>query len=407
MIRLNDVVTVKKPEKDSAVDPEDYYYILNFQNKKGVVVEQTRSITGSYSYKVEFDNGDFGYFFEGDLCKNMFDSDKQEATEMDNNSNRSYLTTKEVAEYLDVTKTTIYKYVHTNQLKPVYEDDWKIDETMLFQKDDVLELKKEKVKPGLTTGDVAKELGLHQVTVNNYIKQGKLMAVKQEYNGKMMNFIQNEELERFKNYHAAKDKKDRKTFYSSNLELYLFQTLVNNNTGEKARIMELEGNEGTIQTEKGEVFPLEQMGERGYVKEETFPDVNHITKHGYITFRFIKPSHVASPILDIIESFYRAISHKNIRLYIMEGLIQLEVKPFLFKELKGEESRHLINILQDNIIEGKLMVRHNGLLLDSGLEQLTIYLPSEQKKILKEKAKMEGLAINEYVARLVNKAVMD
>jgi len=288
-------------------------------------------------------------------------------------------------------------------LKPVYEDDWKIDETMLFRKEDVLELERRKEKPGLTTGEVAKELGIHQVTVNNYIKQEKLNAFKQEYNGKMMNFIQKEELERFKNHYAAKDKKDRKAFYSSSLELYLFQTLVNKDTSEKARIMELEGKEGTIQTEKGEIFPLEQMDERGYVKKETFPDVKHITKHGYITFRFSKPSHVSSPILDLMEAFYRAISHKNIRMYIIEGFIQLEVKPFLFKELKGEENRHLINILQDNIIDGKLMVRHNGLLLDSGLEQLTIYLSNEQKKMLKEKAKNENLTINDYVMRLINR----
>ncbi|WP_158595152.1 helix-turn-helix domain-containing protein [Oceanobacillus piezotolerans] len=71
------------------------------------------------------------------------------------------LSTKEVAERLGLTVTTIYQYVKNKKLVPVYED-WTVDETMLFYESDVEKLENQR-PTGYTTSEVAKKLGVHQV----------------------------------------------------------------------------------------------------------------------------------------------------------------------------------------------------------------------------------------------------
>lgn len=319
---------------------------------------------------------------------------------MDQENKRAYLTTSEVADRLGVTKKTIYNYIQSKKLIPVYEKSWGIDQTLLFKESDVLVLKEKKEKPGLTTGDVAKELGVHPVTVGNYIKRGELAATKRVYNGKMSNFIYRDDLDHFKNTRRLNDKKNGKRFYSADKNLYLFQTLINRKKTEIARVMELDGN-GLVKTESGEVFSLSESNQRGYEPKERFAMAKHITKHGYVTFRFVKPNHVASPILDLMEAVYRAIGYNNIRLQLRDDYIHLEVKPFLFTELEGESNRYLVQILQDNLEEGDLVVRHDGLLVDSGLERLTIYLPTDINQKLKDKIKLKKVATYDYILNLL------
>jgi len=67
---INDLVKVKKIQEDDIdqLDPEDYYYLKDFMNKKGKISEVIyNSKDGIYSYKVEFDREVIGYFYEGDL----------------------------------------------------------------------------------------------------------------------------------------------------------------------------------------------------------------------------------------------------------------------------------------------------------------------------------------------------
>lgn len=70
VFELNDIVKVRKINDDEIeqLDAEDYYYIKDFMNKKGKIVDiKCNSSNGIYSYKVEFDREIFGYFYDGDL----------------------------------------------------------------------------------------------------------------------------------------------------------------------------------------------------------------------------------------------------------------------------------------------------------------------------------------------------
>ncbi|MBU8589225.1 helix-turn-helix domain-containing protein [Priestia megaterium] len=52
-----------------------------------------------------------------------------------------------------------------------------------FDIDDIVRLQEELRKPGLTTKEVAKQLGISVTTINKYIKQEMLPVFQEEYRG--------------------------------------------------------------------------------------------------------------------------------------------------------------------------------------------------------------------------------
>lgn len=317
------------------------------------------------------------------------------------NNTDKILTTKQVAEMLDLSIATIYKYIKEKRLRPIYEDSWHIDETHLFKKEDVETLKEKLEKPGLTTGEVAKQLQVHPTTVAAYIKKGELKATKQLYKGRNLYFISEDEVANFKKEHPKQQKRRKKEFYSKSTRLYLFQTVKNKQTFELGRIMKLSTGNGEIWTESGEIIACDHMQQHDFFVVENFLEKDYITKRGYVIFRFPLPKHIASPIFSLIESFYRELSYRNIRVTKREQHIQLEVKPCFIKELKEDSHPYEINVLQKHIIKGSVIKRHNGLLLESDMEVLTINLSSSLKNRLKNLAKHQDLTMEEYVRKLI------
>jgi hypothetical protein len=66
---IGDRVKIKEidNELEQEMEPEDYFYIKGFNNKTGVISEQNQSKSSTYSYRVEFNENHFGYFYSKDL----------------------------------------------------------------------------------------------------------------------------------------------------------------------------------------------------------------------------------------------------------------------------------------------------------------------------------------------------
>jgi hypothetical protein len=65
-IEVGERVKIKSLNK-STMEPEDYFYLKKFENKIGTIAEIDRNHSGVYSYRVDFNQGGFGYFYEEDL----------------------------------------------------------------------------------------------------------------------------------------------------------------------------------------------------------------------------------------------------------------------------------------------------------------------------------------------------
>lgn len=49
------------------MDGEDYFYLKKFESMEGIITERTTSTSGTHSYRVDFPNETFGYFYENDF----------------------------------------------------------------------------------------------------------------------------------------------------------------------------------------------------------------------------------------------------------------------------------------------------------------------------------------------------
>lgn len=69
LFEVGEMVKVRKVEDEDKgkLNPEDYYYLKDFSNKKGKVTEVLKSESGKISYKIEFDKDYVGYFYSNDL----------------------------------------------------------------------------------------------------------------------------------------------------------------------------------------------------------------------------------------------------------------------------------------------------------------------------------------------------
>lgn len=305
------------------------------------------------------------------------------------------LSTKEVAERLGLTVTTIYQYVKNQKLKPVY-DDWQVDETMLFYLSDVQRLENQR-PGGFTTAQVADELGIHQTTVSKQIKEGKIKADKVKYKGRMTYFVSNDVLEELKmNYNNNRSNKDY--FYQKKWNYYLFQSFTNVKNNDFGRVEKVTKDSGHIITDNGEQIKFDQLKEKGFYPREKYVNIKTINKPGDISFQFKLPNSLHSPVYEVIELLYRNLSYKNMKLFIEDDYINIQVKPVLLK-LSNDVTYAL---LQDHVVKGKVTERHNGILLDSCLESILIHMNKEQKRRLKHESKRKGITVDQLIVSIID-----
>lgn len=67
VFQIGDDVKIRKVLEDEPLDPEDFYYLKDFSNKKGIVLSAKTNSQGKTCYEVGFDRDVKGYFYSGDL----------------------------------------------------------------------------------------------------------------------------------------------------------------------------------------------------------------------------------------------------------------------------------------------------------------------------------------------------
>ncbi|MDX8367139.1 helix-turn-helix domain-containing protein [Cytobacillus sp. IB215665] len=313
-----------------------------------------------------------------------------------------HLTTQQVAEYLGRGTATIYKYVKEGKLTPVYDHSkWKMRRTKIFKREEVEKLKAELKKPGISTFEASKRINLKYPTLMSFIYDGTIPAKKLEHRGKEQYFIAEEDLEQFLSsdfYARYLTQREKKQFVSEQGYL-LFQSFINPETNINARLMEVDGDEGKIISQDGVAMSIQEAIDEGFESSITFEDKAYSTKKGYATFRFMKPYDVRSNIYSIIEAFYQSTGPKNVRLTVDHNYINVEVKP-LYIEGKHHE---FMQLLQQHVVSGKVFEEPSGILIDSDLEPLTIYIPSKMKQFIREKAEQEGKTMEEVSVEALKK----
>ncbi|MBY0061243.1 MULTISPECIES: helix-turn-helix domain-containing protein [Priestia] len=300
------------------------------------------------------------------------------------------ITIEDVMRILSISsRKTIYTYIQQGKLNPINKDDWHIEGRYEFNLEDVARLKEELKKPGLTTKEVAEQLDISVTTVNKYIKQELLPAFQEEYRGINCYFVHEEDLKEFERTHKVGRKPSKRHFYNNEKNIALFQLFVKkqNEKEEFARIISVENPIMAI-TEKHQELTLEELLHKGFEASYTIESKKIITKEGYATFVFKQTAYAKSTLYKLVDLFYQYVSPTNMRITPQEEKEQflIEIKPVLLTE----SSQELVELLESVLVSGKINKRSRGIYIDSDLEVIRVKVTSDLKEELQQKAKELG-----------------
>lgn len=317
---------------------------------------------------------------------------------MEQEEQRKIIKTSEAAEILQVKVSTVHKYVKEGKLKPVYEDDWQVDTTKLFYEDDILNFKETLIKPGLTTGEAAKLLGIHITTISQYINKGIIKAEKKQYKGRELNFIEPAELERVKSELSLQKRENQKSFIDREHNIAWFQPFQNEDTGEFGRILLNDDNHPILLTNQNRNISYEDITRLGFRPLYKLADSKYINKKGYAMFQFPYDNSLGSPVFKLFDLFYKIAGPKNMKVNVVNQNILAEIKPIFLPII---EEPILINTLKNSLKTGDIHLRHNGIYIDSEVETITFSLPAELKQKIKIDAEKQNVTMEEFVLGII------
>ncbi|MCU4847581.1 helix-turn-helix domain-containing protein [Bacillus cereus] len=311
------------------------------------------------------------------------------------------VTTKEAADLLGVTVQTILKKEKDGLIECVYKDNWKQFGSKIFYLEDIERLKNINKVKGLSTKEVAEILNVAPSTIFTYIKSGKLPATMVEKRGKQVYLIDEEELEIFMLDYEKTKTKERKTFITKiqDEDIYLYQLLTHQHNGKTARVIEINGADGKILTEDEEIFSLSTYKEHNYTFEP-FIKKAVITKRGYLSFSFKKPQLFNSITYNLINLFYKELGVTNMRLSILSDTIRLEIKPFVL-QVDPLQFQEEIRYLHSHMKSGTILPHVEGIYFKSNVEPLTFHADHEFKQKVIQMAAEAGMRQEEFLLQAV------
>ncbi|MGF9741831.1 helix-turn-helix domain-containing protein [Priestia megaterium] len=130
------------------------------------------------------------------------------------------ITVEDVRGVSVTSKETIYTHIQQRKLHPINKDDCHIEGRYEFDIEDIVRLHEELKKPGLTPKEVAQQLDISVTTVNKYIKQELLPAFQEEYRNINCYFMYEEDLDTFKRTHKVGRKPSKRHFYHAELNIF-------------------------------------------------------------------------------------------------------------------------------------------------------------------------------------------
>ncbi|WP_309411746.1 helix-turn-helix domain-containing protein [Bacillus cereus] len=317
------------------------------------------------------------------------------------------VTTKEAADLLGVTVQTILKKEKDRLIECVYKDNWKQFGSKIFYLEDIERLKNKNEVKGLSTKEVAEILNVAPSTIFTYIKSGKLPATMVEKRGKQVYIIDEEDLEIFMLDYEKTKTKERKTFITKiqDEDIYLYQLLKHLHTGKIARVIEINGEDGKILTEDEEIFPLSTYKEHDY-SFEPFHKKAVITKRGYLSFSFKKPQLFNSITYNLINLFYKELGVTNMRLSNSSDTIRLEIKPFVL-QVDPLQFQEEIKYLHSHMKSGTILPHLEGIYFKSNVEPLTFHVDHQFKQKVVQMAAGAGMGQEEFLLQAVKSYIIN
>ncbi|MGF7035331.1 excisionase family DNA binding protein [Paenibacillus mucilaginosus] len=324
----------------------------------------------------------------------------------------TYLDVTSAAKEIGITVVSLYKLINhqdpTKRLEPVNRNTYRGDGGYRFTSDDVQRIKGLYTKVDLTISETAKELGRSNTFVYRLIREGQLEAYEAEFKGKRVYFITRENLDRFKLQHP--DTGASETIYDRKNKLFLFQPFMKD--GRLARIVEMKRvsvkrTDSLLQIGHDERIPYAEAIEQGWRPLYSIPDHKPLHSYGFARFVFPKPTTLDSVIYNVIEEMFRHIGPVNMKIHQDAGSIIVEVKKAVLTNVLPSTHPDLIDKLKLFIKSGEIVIKYDGVLIDTGFSPVTFYLPEKKKEALQQLAQRSGMTLQEWLDSVVSQAAAE
>ncbi|SDJ10868.1 helix-turn-helix domain-containing protein [Alteribacillus bidgolensis] len=315
---------------------------------------------------------------------------------------KSYYVSKDLAELLDVTEATIYKYIRDGKVVPYNKSTWTIDGEYRFSEEETLKLiDAQEEKPGLSTKDVADRLGITAYTVSRHIKNGVLPAKRKKYKGLERYFVSEED---FKTYALKVQSKKQEKLYDEELGFYLFQPLYNQHGDLAARVVNLE--EPLIQSINGEYFSIEEAKELSYEGErKKLFEGKKVRKPGFVIFSFPTTDNIHSSFYIFMDYIMNQVGLHNVVVKQNSSTITFSVRSYDLTISKETEQLHIEieEMINNYMIQGSFIQREKSIYLNSETDTIQAYIKTATKEKLKKEAIKVGVSMNEYVGNVLDR----
>ncbi|MCI2257142.1 helix-turn-helix domain-containing protein [Domibacillus sp. PGB-M46] len=313
-------------------------------------------------------------------------------------------TTKEAAERLGKSAVTIGHYIRTGKLTPV-EDLWGGHRGHLFEKSAVDQLKEEldQEQPnGMMTGEAAAYLGVTRATLQSYLQEQLISFEKTTWRSREVVTIKKVDLDLFQETHKERLVEDRlkqRLFYDRKKQMAFYQRF-SSSTIQEARL--------TWNAQKEWMFFIQDTGaqlsfEEGIYKHDLTPDYTlsfgkRTGTPGYAKLSLPLQLSFTRQFLDLL---YEQFDLSNVYMDIRqeENIIILYVKDMLLNAVENAEI--LGHFLESNIEEGFAAANNSQIRLESAEKSLSIYLPADIKKKIKQAATEQGTTMQEISKRII------
>lgn len=314
------------------------------------------------------------------------------------------LTTQQVAEILELSVQSVYRYLKNGEIKPIYQDKWKQDKSHLFRLSDVEALKLKIQRPqGKGVAEAAAVLNASNSTVIKYIKSGELKATMHKYKGRNTYFIQDQDLADFKERKQGEGLSTlgKSRSFAKDKIHYLFQPFVNG--VDVARVIAVSPPIELIWDNK--TYTLDQIREMGFTP---FYKINIkktiINKQNKIVFEVpVNYENLNSIAFKSIDMLIQIFGVTNIKFEFDEKYIKVIVYETFIELDQGyiSNNEELFSFLKKHISQGALILRHNGYIFDSELNSITFPISKELKESLKNRADKLGISLKQHVQNIV------
>lgn len=319
-------------------------------------------------------------------------------------SELNYYTTKEAAVILKKSPVTINHYVRTGRLTPI-EDLWGGHRGYLFDKEAVEQLKAELERndtAGMLTGEAAAYLKVTRAVLQSYLQEDKIPHQKTTWRNREVVTIQKEDLDLFLEQHQERVLEDRlkqRTFYDRKKKQAFYQRFSSASVRE-ARLIRVEsGKWAFLLMDTGAVTSYEE----GIYKHELKPDYTvsfgkRTGTPGYAKLSLPLKLAFTRKFMDLL---YQQFDVSNVYMDIKheDKILVVYMKDALFNNVKNVEA--LARFLESNIEDGFVAANSNQIRIESAKKSLSIHLPAEIKMKIKKLADEQNTSMQEISSKII------